>query len=102
MRKDVDHLPAVQRDELESIQRVLMEEFAEAIGVAVDDPGRSIRRLVASTAAGAPILLDGMGLDADKSALEQGLRGAGFPGDAYDLALTVAALQRAIDEARTG
>ena len=32
MRKDVDHLPAVQQDELERIQSVLMEEFAEAIG----------------------------------------------------------------------
>ena len=32
MRKDVDHLPAVQQDELERIQGVLMEEFAEAIG----------------------------------------------------------------------
>jgi len=30
MRKDIDHLPAVQRDELERVQRVLMEEFAEA------------------------------------------------------------------------
>jgi Predicted nucleotidyltransferases len=31
MRKDVDHLPAVQQGELERVQRVLMEEFAEAI-----------------------------------------------------------------------
>lgn len=31
MRKDVDHLPVVQRGELERIQRVLMDEFAEAI-----------------------------------------------------------------------
>ncbi len=34
MRKDVDHLPAAQRGELERVQRVLMDEFAEAIGQA--------------------------------------------------------------------
>jgi len=32
MKSDVDHLPAVQRGELERVQQVLMEEFAEAIG----------------------------------------------------------------------
>jgi predicted nucleotidyltransferase/HEPN domain-containing protein len=31
MRKDIDHLPAVQQGELERVQRVLMEEFGEAI-----------------------------------------------------------------------
>jgi predicted nucleotidyltransferase len=31
MKNDVDHLPEVQRGELERVQRVLMEEFAEAI-----------------------------------------------------------------------
>jgi len=31
MRRDVDHLPPIQRGELERVQRVLMEEFAEAI-----------------------------------------------------------------------
>jgi predicted nucleotidyltransferase/HEPN domain-containing protein len=30
MRKDIDHLPAVQQGELERVQRVLMEEFGEA------------------------------------------------------------------------
>lgn len=34
MRRDVDHLPVVQQGELERIQRVLMEEFAEAISKA--------------------------------------------------------------------
>ncbi len=34
MRKDVDHLPAAQRGELERVQRVLMDEFAEAIAKA--------------------------------------------------------------------
>lgn len=32
MKSDVDHLPEVQRGELERVQGVLMEEFAEAIG----------------------------------------------------------------------
>jgi len=31
MKNDVDHLPAVQQGELERVQHVLMEEFAEAI-----------------------------------------------------------------------
>ena len=34
MRKDVDHLPAAQRGELERVQHVLMDEFAEAIAKA--------------------------------------------------------------------
>ncbi len=37
MRKDVDHLPAIQQGELERIQGVLMEEFAEAIGRATTE-----------------------------------------------------------------
>lgn len=34
MKNDVDHLPEVQRGELERVQHVLMEEFAEAISKA--------------------------------------------------------------------
>jgi predicted nucleotidyltransferase/HEPN domain-containing protein len=34
MKSDVDHLPAVQQGELERVQHVLMEEFAEAIAKA--------------------------------------------------------------------
>ena len=34
MRKDVDHLPAAQRGELDRVQGVLMDEFAEAIAKA--------------------------------------------------------------------
>jgi predicted nucleotidyltransferase/HEPN domain-containing protein len=37
MRKDVDHLPAIQQGELERVQCVLMEEFAEAIGRATTE-----------------------------------------------------------------
>ncbi len=41
MRKDVDHLPAVQQGELERVQGVLMEEFAEAIGKATTPSRRN-------------------------------------------------------------
>ena len=41
MRSDIDHLPATQRGELERIQRVLMEEFAEAIGRATTPSRRN-------------------------------------------------------------
>src|SRR3546814_19655278 len=34
MRKDIDHLPSAQRGELERVQCVLMDEFAEAISAA--------------------------------------------------------------------
>src|SRR3546814_12273857 len=34
MRKDIDHLPSAQRGELERVQCVLMDEFAEAISEA--------------------------------------------------------------------
>jgi len=41
MRKDVDHLPAVQQSELERVQGVLMEEFAEAIAKATSPSRRN-------------------------------------------------------------
>ncbi|PSJ36294.1 DNA-binding protein [Sphingomonas deserti] len=41
MRTDADHLPAVQQRELERIQRVLMEEFAEAISKATTPSRRN-------------------------------------------------------------
>ncbi|MBO9623932.1 MAG: HEPN domain-containing protein [Sphingomonas sp.] len=41
MRMDIDHLPAVQRGELERIQHVLMEEFAEAISRATTPSRRN-------------------------------------------------------------
>jgi predicted nucleotidyltransferase/HEPN domain-containing protein len=41
VKSDVDHLPAVQREELERIQRVLMQEFAEAIGRATTPSRRN-------------------------------------------------------------
>lgn len=45
MRRDVDHLPEVQRGELERVQRVLMEEFAEAIANATSPSRRNGRIL---------------------------------------------------------
>ena len=41
MRQDVDHLPAIQRGELERVQHVLMEEFAEAISKATSPSRRN-------------------------------------------------------------
>ena len=41
MRKDVDHLPAVQQGELERVQSVLMEEFADAIAKATSPSRRN-------------------------------------------------------------
>ncbi|QCI80489.1 HEPN domain-containing protein [Hankyongella ginsenosidimutans] len=41
MRRDVDHLPARQRGELERVQRVLMDEFAEAIAKATSPSRRN-------------------------------------------------------------
>ena len=76
-------------------------EFAEAIGVAVDDPDRGIRRLVAGATEGRPIILsiedDFNGLTVDT--LEGRLAAAGFAGDAYALKLHAVALKRACQEA---
>jgi predicted nucleotidyltransferase/HEPN domain-containing protein len=41
MRRDVDHLPAIQQGELERVQHVLMEEFAEAISRATTPSRRN-------------------------------------------------------------
>jgi predicted nucleotidyltransferase/HEPN domain-containing protein len=41
MRSDFDHLPEVQRAELERVQRVVMEEFSEAIGRATTPSRRN-------------------------------------------------------------
>jgi aerobic carbon-monoxide dehydrogenase medium subunit len=79
-------------------------EFAEAIGVAVFDPERNLARLVAGTPAGPPIVLEDMGRESaspeNGSALHQHLAQAGFTGDAYELKLAVAAVQRAAASAR--
>jgi len=41
MKSDIDHLPTVQQDELERVQRILMAEFAEAIAKATTSSRRN-------------------------------------------------------------
>lgn len=77
-------------------------EFADAIGVAVRDPARRLTRLAASTAAGAPVVVDAHDLVLDRSQrpdtadLQLRLVQAGLTGDAYDLKLRATAVRRAI------
>lgn len=72
-------------------------EFAEAIGVAVDDPGRGISRLVAGSVQGRPIVVDGIDrLETAADSTEERLRQAGLGEDAYELTIHVAAVRRAI------
>ena len=75
-------------------------EFAEAIGVAVHDPDRNVTRLVASTTAGSPILLEDATFSPDAAALQGRLMQAGPNADSYEMNVRVAALQRAMREAR--
>jgi len=75
-------------------------EFAEAIGVAVHDPDRDLFRLVASTATGAPIVLEDRTFSADAAFLRRRLTEAGLNGDTYEMNVRVAALQRAMREMR--
>jgi carbon-monoxide dehydrogenase medium subunit len=75
-------------------------EFAEAIGVAVHDPDRDVFHLVASTTAGRPIVLEDRTFSADPSALRSHLTEAGLGADTYEMNVRVAALQRAMREAR--
>ena len=82
-------------------------EFADAIGVVAHDPDRHLTRLAASTAAGAPIVLDAGDLHLDRGQLretadlQQRLVQAGLAGDAYDLKLHAVAVRRAIAQALT-
>ena len=70
-------------------------EFAEAIGACLHDPARGLYRLAASTATGAPILLESA--DAPEPAqFAARLRAAGFAGDDHDLNLSAVALRRAL------
>ena len=78
-------------------------EFADAIGVAVVDPDRGVARLAASTATGAPIVIEAPDLDRsappDAADIERRLVAAGLTGDAYDLRLRAVAVRRALVEA---
>jgi carbon-monoxide dehydrogenase medium subunit len=70
-------------------------EFADAIGVAVHDPKRARYRLVASTAAGAPKVLESNERP-DPASFKRLLIDAGFAGDGIDLNVSAAALRRAL------
>ena len=78
-------------------------EFADAIGVAAHDPDRQLTRLVASTAAGAPVVVEDATLDRARPPevgdLQRRLVQAGLTGDAYDLKLHATAVHRAIRQA---
>lgn len=77
-------------------------EFADAIGVAVHDATRQLTRLVASTPAGGPIVIDDLTLDRGRppetADLQHRLVQAGLSGDAYDLKLRAIAVRRAISQ----
>lgn len=77
-------------------------EFADAIGVVVADPERTCVCVATGAALARPLLMrieapqrEDMTTDAPRTLL----KGAGFPGDDYELALQAAALKRAYDEA---
>jgi carbon-monoxide dehydrogenase medium subunit len=79
-------------------------EFADAIGVIADDPGRSYFRAVSGATTGRPLVIDvreGLGSETPTTdAVQAALRDAQFSGDAYDLKLHAVALLRAFQEAR--
>ena len=70
-------------------------EFAEAIGVVAHDPQRAGYRLVASTPAGAPLVLTSAGRP-EPADLARRLIEAGFAGDGIELDLSGAVLKRAL------
>lgn len=78
-------------------------EFAEAIGVVVDDPERAVLCVVAGATGGRPLVMEmraapgakGLTIEAAQSLLKE----AGYIGDAYDVKLHAVALQRACHEA---
>lgn len=71
-------------------------EFAEAIGVAVEDPEGSVR-LVAGSTQGRPVVIEGIDrLETAAECVEERLREAGFGEDAYDLKIHVAAVRHAV------
>ena len=73
-------------------------EFADAIGVAVHDPGRGLFRLVVSTLAGAPLVIE-RSKRPEPEELAPLLSDAGLTGDDYEKRLRVVALRRALEQA---
>jgi carbon-monoxide dehydrogenase medium subunit len=76
-------------------------EFAEAIGAVAHDPQRPGYRLVASTPAGAPLVLVSAERP-DPASLARRLGEAGFAGDGIELDMSSAALRRALAAAEAG
>jgi carbon-monoxide dehydrogenase medium subunit len=78
-------------------------EFADAIGAVAIDPEAGLARAVAGAGGGRPLVMDmaaGSGPGALPAAASEALlKGANFAGDAFDLKLAAAALQRAYAEA---
>jgi carbon-monoxide dehydrogenase medium subunit len=76
-------------------------EFADAIGVYVSDPERSIERLVAGAIGGKPLLLDASGVTAetDVAAMIERLKQSGYAADDYETQTHAVALLRAVREA---
>ncbi|RTL67923.1 MAG: carbon monoxide dehydrogenase [Hyphomicrobiales bacterium] len=73
-------------------------EFADAIGAALLDPDRAIYRLVASTTAGAPIVIEAGAAFAPEE-IPARLDAAGSTGDSYERRLRAVILKRALAEA---
>lgn len=75
-------------------------EFAEAIGVVVNDPERGFSRVVAGATHSQPLVMAAPGLGGLTVPEAQALLvRAQFTGDAYDVKLHAVALKRACDEA---
>jgi carbon-monoxide dehydrogenase medium subunit len=78
-------------------------EFAEAIGVVVDDPDRGVSCLLAGATQGKPVIVRAQSRsDHTAVSVETAsdlLRNAGYSGDGYELKLHAVALKRACDEA---
>jgi carbon-monoxide dehydrogenase medium subunit len=78
-------------------------EFAEAVGVAVDDPERDYFSLVAGATRGQPLVMAARGASGCRDVtVEEAhvlLTRAHFTGDSYDLKLHAVAIKRACQEA---
>jgi carbon-monoxide dehydrogenase medium subunit len=77
-------------------------EFADAIGVVVDDPGRDFFCAVSGATSGRPLIVTRVEPQVGAPSVGEVralLEAAGFTGDAYELTLHAVALQRAYREA---
>ena len=97
------HIPKFSRQARFGYHKICRKagEFADAIGAVVHDPERGVHRFVASTPAGAPLLLESSLARVEETKmvahLDQCLREAGFVGDAYERRLRAVVLERALN-----